>query len=1124
MSNEIRQDGYVNLMNKWGTSQDASEGYRFQRELVTPDMELTTLYTDNGLFTKIIDAPAEEALKQGFDLGLNNPDIEKFVSRSLDDLRWEEHAATAMKWSRLYGGSIIVMLIDDGRGLEEPLNWKNIRSIDELHVFERPVVWPDYNSLYAGDIRNYRGRRRGGGFMQPQFYDVSSIYGTFRVHASRCLVFRNGVVPESVGNENYRYWGTPEYIRLRRAIQDTITAHSNGPKLLERSVQAVYKMKGLAQLLASELGENQALKRLELIDLARGMMNTIAIDGEGEDYGFQTFQFSGVKDVIDATCNMLSALTNIPQTILFGRAPAGENSTGESDMENWYSFVGRLQRLTVRPVLLNLLDVIFMAGRASGEIEEEPDYELKFNPLWTMSDTEKATVDKTKADTSYVKAQTAQIYVGLQSLDPSEVRRALADSGEFQVEDILDGIPPEELLLEPQYDTTIDLMEDQPPTPEADLPPVPEPPKANQDGIWYRTKGDVDGVRMDAGPKADWITIQGTHVLLGEGGQVIGGPPNLQGKSFPSAKSQNKSGGSSSRSGVRGSSGGAPGGGSGTQYKYEYSDLEKIAISSESMAASYLITSGVPFSEAKKFVDAGTAVEEAKKAIDSYYEKSAERFQFCPAPQQKFMNMTMEEAAAFASESYTQSIDSSLNTASRTQHMVQTLGLNDKPTVVSREEFDEIASRSLSGKVYRGVVDNVSAGVSADEIVDMTVYGELNFLGNGIHSDGIYFSTQRGTAEGYASQGGRGRVMEACFSDGARIADYNELLAKKSASKIDDVGTFALYSGYNAVRVRQGDGEDYLIALDRSCLVFCDTRSDSEGNSGRNPVDGEKLGKTFNEFIDFKRKPSSYPKHTDGTVKGVGVLVVRDGKILTGLRRTEGTFCGPGGHIEAGETPEQAALRETQEEFGITPTELIHLGSTSGAAKPYLPSEIYLCTEYDGAPKADGDEMEFAQFMEPAKVLSLIDAGVAFPPFAKSVKLLLHGLTPESPSDTINPTPTNTDGGPGSGNFGHEGRKGQVGGSGGSLGQKEKDKIVKRLVGQSTHDGVVIRSVSAHAFDRIGSRKLSAGRIDSMRTQGAVSPGHQPDTRCYDVPGSRMVINTKTGNVITVMWRRGGKK
>lgn len=44
------------------------------------------------------------------------------------------------------------------------------------------------------------------------------------------------------------------------------------------------------------------------------------------------------------------------------------------------------------------------------------------------------------------------------------------------------------------------------------------------------------------------------------------------------------------------------------------------------MAASYLITSGVPFSEAKKFVDAGTAVEEAKKAIPFEINKLIKRF------------------------------------------------------------------------------------------------------------------------------------------------------------------------------------------------------------------------------------------------------------------------------------------------------------------------------------------------------------------------------------------------------------------------------------------------------------------------------------------------------------------
>lgn len=449
----FRWDGYVNLMNKWGTSQDSTEAYRFQRERVTSDMELTTLYTDNGLFTRIIDAPAEEALKHGFRLGLNNPDVEGFISRSLNDLGWEEAAATALKWARLYGGSLIVMLIDDGRGLEEPVSWKGIRGIDDLCVFERPIVWPDYSSLYMTGSGSGK-RRKSSLFTRPQYYDISSVYGSFRVHESRCLVFRNGVVPESVGNENYRYWGMPEYTRIRRALQDVVTAHSNGPKLLERSVQAVYRMKGLASLMATEAGENQALQRLQLIDMARGMMNTIAIDSEGEDYDFKSFNFSGVVDIIDSTCNMLSALTNIPQTILFGRSPAGENATGESDLENWYSFVERLQRLNLKPNLQILLDVLFAAGKASGDIEEEPDYELKFNPLWSLSEQEQAAAEKLKADTAYVKAQTAQLYVDMQALDPSEIRAALAKSEDFEVEEILDDLPEDELFSEPSGPST----------------------------------------------------------------------------------------------------------------------------------------------------------------------------------------------------------------------------------------------------------------------------------------------------------------------------------------------------------------------------------------------------------------------------------------------------------------------------------------------------------------------------------------------------------------------------------------------------------------------------------------------------------------------------------------------
>lgn len=56
-------------------------------------------------------------------------------------------------------------------------------------------------------------------------------------------------------------------------------------------------------------------------------------------------------------------------------------------------------------------------------------------------------------------------------------------------------------------------------------------------------------------------------------------------------------------------------------------------------------------------------------------------------------------------------------------------------------------------------------------------------------------------------------------------------------------------------------------------------------------------------------------------VVGVGIVVERpDGRILLGHRTKPGepaTWCLPGGHLEAGETIEQAAHRECVEESGV---------------------------------------------------------------------------------------------------------------------------------------------------------------------------------------------------------------
>lgn len=53
---------------------------------------------------------------------------------------------------------------------------------------------------------------------------------------------------------------------------------------------------------------------------------------------------------------------------------------------------------------------------------------------------------------------------------------------------------------------------------------------------------------------------------------------------------------------------------------------------------------------------------------------------------------------------------------------------------------------------------------------------------------------------------------------------------------------------------------------------------------------------------------------------GVGIIVLREGRVLLGLRsgsHGSGTWSVPGGHLEFGETIEQCAAREVLEETGL---------------------------------------------------------------------------------------------------------------------------------------------------------------------------------------------------------------
>lgn len=148
-------------------------------------------------------------------------------------------------------------------------------------------------------------------------------------------------------------------------------------------------------------------------------------------------------------------------------------------------------------------------------------------------------------------------------------------------------------------------------------------------------------------------------------------------------------------------------------------------------------------------------------------------------------------------------------------------------------------------------------------------------------------------------------------------------------------------------------------------------------------------------FIDIIKTQEKETTAEVQKLNGCGVLVLQDGKILTGTRigtNRPNTLCGPGGHVESGEEPEDAAIREAFEEFGIKCRNLKPLGIQDGGRR-YGKSAVFLCTEYDGEPMADEEEMTDAVWRTPSE----LKEEKLFPPFEQSLELL-DLSHPERPS------------------------------------------------------------------------------------------------------------------------------
>lgn len=411
-----RYDGpYENVFLNLGTTKDRGSFTRAVTRAPLSYTELDGLYQSDGLARRIIDIQCEEMVRAGYEI--DGIEQTKEVLAALEGISAQEKLCDAMRWASLYGGSLVVMLINDGGELDVPLNQESIKAIEQLRVYDKTQVTRVQKYTDPSDKR----------FGETQIYQISPITGApYRVHESRCLVFDGVPVPDRIRELNDG-WGASKLQQCYDQLARFGLSHYWANQLMERAQQAVHGIPGLTDLLRSPGGEELVKKRIDIVDMTRSINNTVVIDG-AETYDIKSTSFAGVPDIIDRLGLALCAVSGVPESLLFGKQQGGLNSNGRSDLENWYAKIARDQNTILLPQLDRLVTIQLYA---LGKYQDE--YLIKFNPLWVPS-------RKETVETDYKRAQTFEILNGIGALDATEIRYMLDDEG-YDIEEVE---PPDE--------------------------------------------------------------------------------------------------------------------------------------------------------------------------------------------------------------------------------------------------------------------------------------------------------------------------------------------------------------------------------------------------------------------------------------------------------------------------------------------------------------------------------------------------------------------------------------------------------------------------------------------------------------------------------------------------------
>lgn len=383
-------DAFQNQMARLGFGQpNLNEGADYPLTRMSQNYNLfTSLYRSSWIVRKIVDVFPSDMVKNWikFNSSLDPEKISK-INSVIRKTKTKEKIKEGLRWARLYGGAAGLILIDGDEDLSEPLDYDAIMLDDYkgLLIFDRwSGIYPDIE--LEDDISDEE-------YGYPKYYSISlseansnlmlsyNKQDLVKVHHSRIVRFNGRDLP-LWERQAEMFWGESEIEIVFEELKKRDNTSANIASLIFLANIRVLKMNDLGQLLgaSTQKAQENLYKVLQAQNQLMSNMGIYVMDKD-DDFGSEQYSFGGLNDIYESFMLDIAGACEMPVTKLFGREPAGFNSTGESDLTQYYDTLEEKQETYLQPIIDKLLPIIFMS--TLGAIPEDLDWE--FNPCMNVN-------------------------------------------------------------------------------------------------------------------------------------------------------------------------------------------------------------------------------------------------------------------------------------------------------------------------------------------------------------------------------------------------------------------------------------------------------------------------------------------------------------------------------------------------------------------------------------------------------------------------------------------------------------------------------------------------------------------------------------------------------------------